>query len=227
VAPLLVDGAARLRLAELGIEENPALRNSAVARGQLVITVAGVKRGQALGGGLGQDGLGGAQGCRNTRDPLQVCLGELLEVDFAIEGAICHQRGHAIGGLPRLHMGANGLAKGLGITAIATERLHQDRKACLMLHHQLPHDLVQVRPMIPAVPPGDVHHLCFGLFVAVVASIDMKARAIPMAKAGRQPQALSSGRGYQAVEFSPPRGIEGLQGSTEGLIVELLGSNTK
>jgi hypothetical protein len=80
--------------------------------------------------------------------------------------------------------------------------------------------------MIPAVPPGDVHDLGFGFFVAVVASIDMKARAIQMAKAGYEPQALRSGGGNQAVEFGHPVGIEGLQGPAEGIIVELLGSNT-
>jgi hypothetical protein len=58
--------------------------------------------------------------------------------------------------------------------------------------------------MIPAVPSGDVHDLCFGFFIAVVAPIDMKARAIQMAKAGRKTQALSSGRGNQAVELVTP-----------------------
>jgi hypothetical protein len=64
-------------------------------------------------------------------------LGKLLEVGGTREGAICHQRREAIGGLPRLDMGANGLAKVLGITAMATERCHPERNARLMLHHEL------------------------------------------------------------------------------------------
>jgi hypothetical protein len=39
-----------------------------------------------------------------------------------------------------------------------------------MLHDQLQHDLVEVRPMIPAIPAGEVHDLSLGRLVAVVAS---------------------------------------------------------
>jgi len=156
-----------------------------------------------------------------------VCLGELLEVSFTIEGAIRYQRGHAIGRLQLMPMGTNGLAKVLGITAMATARCHQDRNARLMLYHELQPDLVQVRPMIPAIPPCDGHDLCSGFFVAVVASIDRQARAIQMAQAGRKPQALSSGRGNQAVELSYPMGIEGLQRPAKGIIVERFGSKTR
>jgi hypothetical protein len=124
-------------------------------------------------------------------------------------------------------MDTNGLANVVGLTAIATERCHQERNARVMLPHELPHDWVQVRPMIPALPPGDVHDLCSGFFVAVVASIDMNAGALPMAKAGRKTQALSSGRGHQAVERSDPMGIEGLPRPAKGIIVELCGSNTR
>jgi hypothetical protein len=80
--------------------------------------------------------------------------------------------------------------------------------------------------MIPAVSLGDVHDLCSGLFVAVVASIDMNARAIQMAKAWRKTEALSSARGNQAVELSYPIGIEGLPCPAKGIIVELFGSHT-
>jgi hypothetical protein len=109
--------------------------------------------------------------------------------------------------------------------AVATERFHQDGNACLMLHHQLQHDVVEVRPMIPAVTSGNVHNLVLRLFVAVVTSIDMKARAIEMSKAGREAQALGSGRGNEAVEFGHSIGIEGLQGPPQGVIVELFGNN--
>ena len=79
--------------------------------------------------------------------------------------------------------------------------------------------------MIPAVPPGDVYDLCFGFFGAVVTSIDLKAGALQMAKAGRKPQVLSRGRGKQTLEFSYPIGIQGLQRPAEGIIVQLFGGH--
>jgi hypothetical protein len=69
-------------------------------------------------------------------------LGKLLEVGCTREGAIGHQIGHAIGGVQLLDTGANGLAKVLGITAMATARFHQERNARLMLHHERSHHLV-------------------------------------------------------------------------------------
>ena len=39
--------------------------------------------------------------------------------------------------------------------------------------------------MIPAITAGDVHDLCFGFLVAVVAPIDMNARRVEMDNAGR------------------------------------------
>jgi hypothetical protein len=68
--------------------------------------------------------------------------------------------------------------------------------------------------------------LCFGLFIAVVASIDMKARVIQMAKAGRKTQGLSSSRGHETVASGHPIGREGLQAPAEDIIVGLLGSHT-
>src|SRR5439155_18423918 len=59
-----------------------------------------------------------------------------------------------------------------------TERLHQDVNARLMLHNQFQHDLVEVRPMIPAVPSGDVHDLVLGLLVAIVAPIDRRLEGL-------------------------------------------------
>jgi hypothetical protein len=124
-------------------------------------------------------------------------------------------------------MDTHGLANVWGITALATARFHQERNARLMRHPELPPDLVHVRPMIPALPPGDVHDLFSGVFVAVVASIDMNARAIQLATAGRKTQALRSARGHQAVALSDPMGIEGLQRPAKGIIVELFGSHTR
>ena len=101
-------------------------------------------------------------------------------------------------------MGANHLAKVVGITAVATEWFHQHGDTRLMLHNQRSHDLVEVRAMIPAIAAGDVHDLFHGLFVAIVAPIDMKARALEMGKTGRKAQGLGSRRGQQAVECRSP-----------------------
>lgn len=79
--------------------------------------------------------------------------------------------------------------------------------------------------MVPAIPSSDMHDLVLRLLVTVVASIDMKTRAIEMGKAGGKVQALGSGRGYEAVEFGHPRDRERIQGPAEGVIVELGGGD--
>jgi hypothetical protein len=96
----------------------------------------------------------------------------------------------------------------LGITAVATERLHQERDACLVLHHQLHHHVVEVRPMILAITSSDVQDRGLGLLLTVVEPLDMNARAIEMGNAGCQAQALGSRRSQKAVEFRHPVSIE-------------------
>jgi hypothetical protein len=91
---------------------------------------------------------------------------------------------------------------------IVSKWLHRERDARLVLHNQLQHHLVEVRPMKPAIPSGDVNDLGRGLLIAVVAPIDMKARAIEMGKAGCKAQALGSRRGQKALEFRHPVSIE-------------------
>jgi len=91
-----------------------------------------------------------------------------------------------------------------------------------MLHHQLSHDVVEVRAMIPAITAGDGHDLCHGRLVAVVAPIDMKACASEMSQAGRKAQVLGSRSGNETVKFGHPLGLEGVQGPPQGVIVELL-----
>lgn len=227
LAPRPVDGAARRRLAELGLDADPAGLHAAVARGPRVIPGACWERCQALGVGLSQDGLGWAHGGWPTRDPRQVGLGELLAVGFPIAGALRHPRGQASGRVPLRPMDTHGLAHVWGLTAMATARVHQERKARVRLPHELPPDVVQVRPMIPAIPPGAGPDLGSGFFVAVGASIDLNARALQRANAGRKPQALSRGRGHQAVERSDPLGLEGRQRPATGIIVALCGSHTR
>jgi hypothetical protein len=87
--------------------------------------------------------------------------------------------------------------------------------------------LVEVRAMIATIALSDVHNVLPRLLVAVIAPIDMKARRVEMGKAGRKGQTLGSVSGYEAVEFCYSRGIEGIQGPTEGVIVELVGGNAR
>ena len=54
----------------------------------------------------------------------------------------------------------------------------------------------------------------------------MKARPVEMGKAGRKAQTLGGRRRYETVEFRYPIVIEGIQGTSEGIIVELSGGNT-
>jgi hypothetical protein len=79
--------------------------------------------------------------------------------------------------------------------------------------------------MIPAVPPGDVHDPFLGFFITVVAPIDMKAGAIEMGKAGCKAQTLGRVSGDETVECGHARGLEGVQGATEGVIMELFGTS--
>jgi hypothetical protein len=76
--PLLVHGALGLRLARLGVDEHPALRDTPIARWHHVIAIALREWSHRLGIGLGQNGLGFVQGCWNAGDPLEAGLGQLL-----------------------------------------------------------------------------------------------------------------------------------------------------
>jgi hypothetical protein len=76
--------------------------------------------------------------------------------------------------------------------------------------------------MVPAITAGDVHDLFYGLFVAIVAPIDMQARAIEMGKAGRKAHVLGSRSGHETVKFVHPIGIESIQSPILGVIVESL-----
>jgi hypothetical protein len=101
-----------------------------------------------------------------------------------------------------LDVGTDHLAKRLGIPAVATKRCHQDGDPCLMLHHELQHNLVEVRAMIATIALGGVNHLCLGLLVAVVVTIDMNARLSRCVEVGHRPKrlaALTAMRLYSAV----------------------------
>jgi hypothetical protein len=85
--------------------------------------------------------------------------------------------------------------------------------------------LVEVGTMISTIALGDVHDLLRRWLVTVIAPIDMKARAVEVHIGWTQVQTLGGSRRDETVEFGHPRVIEGIQGATERIIVELVGSD--
>ena len=71
-----------------------------------------------------------------------------------------------------------------------------------------------------------MYDLRVGVLFAVIAAIDVEAGRVEMGKARRQSEALGSRRRNETVEFCHAIGIEGIQGATERIIVELFGGNT-
>ena len=199
----------------------------AISRRQLLIAIALPQSGHGLRVRLGEDGLGCTHSRRDTGNPLHVGIGKLLEVGCAIERAICHQRGQARGGLSLMDMGTNHLAEVLRITAIATERLHQQGDARLMCNDQRQHDLVEVRPVLPAVASVRWTTVSSGGSSLLERPIGMKARTVERRRRRTKAQTLGGSWRNEAGEFRHPRGIEGIQSPTEGLIIALCRGNAR
>jgi hypothetical protein len=111
------------------------------------------------------------------------------------------------------------------ITRIATKWLYQHGSAGLVLDDRRQHDLVKVRAMIPPVALGDVHDSFSRGLVAVIAPIDMKARRVKMHMGGAQVRTLGGSRRDETIECSHSTVIKGIQGTTESIIVRLLGGH--
>jgi hypothetical protein len=94
LAPRLVDRALGLRLARRGIDEHPALRDTALARRHDVRAIAFRERCHGLGIGLGQDGLSCLPGRWHAGAPREAGLGQLVQMLGPIERPV----GHEIGG---------------------------------------------------------------------------------------------------------------------------------
>jgi hypothetical protein len=77
--------------------------------------------------------------------------------------------------------------------------------------------------MIPTIARGDVHDLFVRRLRAVIPAIDMKTRRIEMAERARQPQPRGRCGGNEAVECRHPKGVEGIEGAPEGVIIEMAG----
>src|SRR5262245_63904489 len=104
------------------------------------------------------------------------------------------------------------LAEVARVTTIPAAGLPQPRKARLGVDTQVQHHWVAVWPLIPTGATGDVNNRRLGLFLTVVAAIDMKTGASEMGKARRQAEALGRGRGNAAVEFCHASRLEGISG---------------
>ena len=109
------------------------------------------------------------------------------------------------------------------LTGGATEWLHQQRDAGVVLHHQRQHHLVEVGAMVPAVAAGDMHDMGVGLLRTDVAASGVNAGASEMGQGRGQPQALGSRGGHETVEFCRPMLVQPLQGAPQAIISEVLG----
>jgi hypothetical protein len=85
--------------------------------------------------------------------------------------------------------------------------------------------LVEVRARIATIPRGEMHDVLSGWLIAVRASIAMQARPVEGHRGGAKAETWGGGRRHETVECWNPGVLEGLQGSTEGVIMELLGGN--
>ena len=119
------------------------------------------------------------------------------------------------------------LAKGLCVTAIATEGLHEQRNASLVLHNEVKHHLVEVWAMIAAVAPGNVNHLRVRLLSTVVAAIDMETGAIEMGKHRGKPEAWRRRGRNKTVECRDAIVIEHIQGAAQRVLMEMLGRDPR
>jgi hypothetical protein len=139
--------------------------------------------------------------------------------------AVGHEIGGISSGVELCHMVTDNLAERFAFMTIATQGLHQPRDTGLVLHDQLQHHLVQIGAMIPTIAVGDVHDLVVRSLLAVIPAIDMETRRIEMAKRGRQPQTRGCRGGNETIECRHAKGVEGIEGAPEGVIMEMAGLN--
>ena len=224
-ASRLVDGALCLRLAGCGGDEAPAGRHATGGRRVLVRAGACCAWDHGLAVELGPEGWGFAAGRRHTAHPLHRGLSECLAVGGPREGTLNDPIVRALGGLPRLHRGAHPRANVSRLTAVPAARWQQAREACVRRSTQRSHDVVEVRPRIATIALGDGYARVRGCLVAVVAPIDMAARAIERGTGRRQAETLGGSRRHQTIEGCHPVGRERVHSAPERLIVALRRGN--
>jgi hypothetical protein len=204
---------------------DPAWRHAAVSRRPLVITIARLARGHGQRIGWGQDDVGVAHGRGHPGAPRAPRLGQLIEVGLAVEGTSGHQGGGSIRGLSLIEIGMHHLAQRVWSTASAAERLHESRTARVGLDDPCPPDVVEVRAMLSTRARGPVNDVCSGWLVAVIAPIDMNARAVEGQRKWTQAPTLGGRRRDETREGCHPIVIQGIHGATERIIVELVGGH--
>jgi len=220
-APLLVNGTLGLRLARLGVDAYPAVLDAAIARWHHTRALALREWCHRLGLSRGQDGWGFVQGRWDAGNPLEVGIGQLLQVLGTLEGTVSDQERQTIGDLQLGYRVGDDLTEVLRVTAMATEGLHQHGDTGLVCDDQIQHHLVEVRALIPTVAAGDVHDVLLRRLVTVIPAIDMEAGAIEMGARWGKPQALGGRSCNEAVECRYPISLERLQGTAQRVIVEM------
>jgi hypothetical protein len=149
----------------------------------------------------------------------------LLEVVGALEGTIGHEIRDPVRGLSLGSRLFDEVAERLDIVAMAAEGLHEHGNPGLRLDDQLQHDVIEVRALVATLPLGDVHDVLRGQCVAVRTTITMQTRTVEVQRGWTAAQTRGGGRRNETVEFCHPVGIEDIQGTTERIIVELVGGN--
>ena len=82
------------------------------------------------------------------------------------------------------------------------------RESRLRFDNPFQHDLMEVRPIIPTIATRDVHDLCVGDVVAVLAAIDMEAGTIELHKLRGKAQTLGCCGRNEPVAFGDTIRIE-------------------
>jgi len=223
LAPRRVDRALGLRPALRRGEAHPTLRHPTLGRRQGAIALAVQQRGHGRRVGVGEGGWRRAHGRWHPRAPLQASLREPVPGVLALEGAISHQSGGAVGGVPRGPRVLDELAAGWRLTAMAVQWVHAPGKPRALLDHQGPQDVLEVGPMIPTIATRAVHDLCVGGVVAGLAAIDREAGTIERHTLRGQAQTLG-GRGRQpTVEGGDAISLERIERPAARIIIARLG----
>ena len=218
-APRRLDGVLGRRLARRGLEADPALGHAALRRPPAARARPFLPRRHGRRRRVGQALLGLGHGRRDPRDPRAVGLGQLWQVCSALEGTLGDERGGGSGG-ERRHVVTDDLAARVALRTMATPGLPQHRDTGWVLHHHRPHPWVEVRAMLPTRAVGNVHDLCVRRRRAVLPAIDRQTRRIAMAERGRPSQTRGRRGGHEAGECRHPKGVEGIEGAPEGVIME-------
>ncbi len=80
--------------------------------------------------------------------------------------------------------------------------------------------------MIPAIAFGDLNHALRRRVVGIISSIDMKTRRIKMRTRWVQGEHLTPLCSHRGIHVRGIRGMDGIQGSAQRIVIELIGRAT-